>query len=166
MMSGSARLNLPLLTPGQAAKEFFHNESLQTLDLVTAGAVEEAPRSDPPATPPIGACYIVGNSPTGEWAGKSGSIAGFTSGGWRYVAPFAGMVAYVKAIGVWATYRADSWEFGVLRGDSLVVGGVQVVGNRLASIAEPSGGTVVDDESRAAINQILTALSQHGLIGN
>jgi hypothetical protein len=106
----------------------------------------------------------VGTTPTGEWADKGGNIAGFTSGGWRYVAPLPGMIAYVKATGVWATYRSDGWEFGVLRGDSLVVGGLQVVGSRLASIPGPSGGTVVDTESRAAIDQILTALREHGLI--
>jgi hypothetical protein len=50
-MSGSARLNMPFLIPGQAQKEFFHNEALQTLDLVAAAAVEEGPRSDPPPRP-------------------------------------------------------------------------------------------------------------------
>src|SRR5947199_3315282 len=105
-MSGSARLSLPFLSPGQAQKEFFHNEALQTLDLLTAAAVEETPRNDPPADPVVGACYIVGNSPTEEWAGKSQYIAGYTSGGWRYIAPTAGMSAYVKAAGISAHNRA------------------------------------------------------------
>jgi hypothetical protein len=142
----------------------FHNEALQTLDLLVAAAVEEAPRLDPPASPVEGACYIVGPSPSGAWAGKSGCIAGFTSGGWRLIAPFEGLSAYMKATGMRATYRTGTWELGVLRGGSLVVGGVQVVGSRLAAIANPSGGTIVDAESRGAINQVLTALRQHGLI--
>ena len=46
-MSGTPRLALPFLSPGQAQKEFTHNEALQTLDFLIAGAVEEAPRPAP-----------------------------------------------------------------------------------------------------------------------
>jgi len=86
------------------------------------------------------------------------------AGGWRYVDPIDGMSAYVKATSTWANYRAGSWEVGTLRGAGLVIGGTQVVGSRLAAIAGPSGGSIVDPESRAAIDQILAALRQHGLI--
>jgi hypothetical protein len=126
--------------------------------------VEEAPRNDPPASPAAGACYIVGNSPTGEWAGKSQCIAGYTSGGWRYISATIGMVAHVKPMGISAQYRAGAWELGVLRGTGLILGGVQVVGSRLPAIPGPSGGATVDVEGRAAINQVLAALRQHGLI--
>jgi hypothetical protein len=129
-----------------------------------AAAVEEIPRSDPPASPVEGTCYIVGPSASGAWAGKSGCIAGFTSGGWRFIAPVEGLSAYVKATGTWANYRSATWELGVLRGGSLVIGGVQVVGGRLGAIAAPSGGSIADAESRGAINQVLAALRQHGLI--
>jgi hypothetical protein len=137
---------------------------LQTLDLLAACAVEEAPRSTPPSSPDLGACYIVGASPTGAWAGKAQCLAGYTAGGWRLVSPLDGMSAYVKATDTWANYRAGSWELGVLRGANLVLGGVPVVGPRLAAIAAPAGGTNVDLEARLAINQILSALRQHGLI--
>lgn len=163
-MSGSARLNLPFLSPGQAQKEFFHNEALQTIDLLTAAAVEEAPRSDPPATPVIGSCYLIGTSPTGDWAGHGQCIAGYTSGGWRFVPAVEGMSAYVKAAGLWAQYRSGAWELGVVRGNALNLGGSQVVGNRLAAITEPSGGANVDSEARSVIDAILAALRQHGLI--
>ena len=163
-MSASARLNLPFLSAGQAQKEFYHNEALQSLDLLAAAAVEETPRPDPPPAPTVGSCYIIDISPTGEWAGKTGCIAGFTSGGWRYISPIEGMVAYVRSVGVWACYRSGAWELGELRGNSLVLDGVQVVGSRLAAISGASGGATVDAESRATIDQILAALRQHGLI--
>ena len=163
-MSGSARLNMPFLSAGQAQKELYHNEALQTLDLITAAAAEEGPRSDPPAAPVLGSCYLVGSSPTGEWAGKSGCLAGYTSGGWRFVDPIEGMSAYVKSTGTWANYRAGSWEIGTLRGAAVVIGDTQVVGSQLAPIAGPTGGAVADVEGRAAINEILAALRQHGLI--
>jgi hypothetical protein len=51
-----------------------------------------------------------------------------------------------------------------VRGSSLVLAGQQVVGGRLPAIPGASGGAVVDNEARAAIDQILTAMRQHGLI--
>jgi hypothetical protein len=53
---------------------------------------------------------------------------------------------------------------GVVRGSSLVLGGVQVVGSRGAAITAPSGGTTIDSQARSTIGQILAALRQHGLI--
>ena len=63
-MSATPRLTLPFLSPGQAQKEFFHNEALQVLDILIAAAVEEGPRDDPPSSPSAGDCYIVGEDPT------------------------------------------------------------------------------------------------------
>ncbi len=44
------------------------------------------------------------------------------------------------------------------------IGGAKVVGDRLAPIAGPVGGSAVDAEARAAVGQILVALRTHGLI--
>jgi len=163
-MSATPRLTLPFLSPGQAQKEFFHNEALQVLDILVAAAVEEGPRDDPPSSPSAGDCYIVGEDPTGLWAGKPHYLAAYTSGGWRFVAPFDGICAYVKGIDEHAIYRSGAWEFGVLRGSSILIGGQQVVGARVAAIASPAGGTTIDSEARAAIAAALDALRQHGLI--
>jgi hypothetical protein len=134
------------------------------LDLIVAAAVEEPPRSDPPSSPALGACYIVGGSPSGAWAGKSQYMAGYTTGGWRLIAPTEGMTAYIKTANVVARYRAGAWELGTLRGSELVLDGSRVVGPRLAAIPAPTGGANVDPECRSAINGILAALRQHGLI--
>lgn len=163
-MSGSPRLALPFLSAGQAQKEATHNEALQTLDLLVGAAVEQEPISDPPAAPVPGACYLVAEAPTGAWAGKSQTVAGYTSGGWRFLAPVEGLVAYVKSTAQFACYREGSWETGVLRGSSLVLAGQQVVGTRAAAIASPTGGSTVDNEARGAIADVLAALRQHGLI--
>ena len=163
-MSATPRLSLPFLSAGQAQKEFTHNEALQTLDFIAAAAVEEDPRADPPASPTIGSCYIVGPSPTGAWAGKSQFVAGYSAGGWRFIAPIEGMSAYVRTSGTWANYRSGAWEIGTSRGSSVVIGGEQVVGGRNAPISSPVGGTVIDGEARTAIDGILSALRDHGLI--
>jgi hypothetical protein len=72
---------------------------------------------------------------------------------------------YVKASGTWANYRSGAWEMGILRGSGVVIGGQQVVGSRVAAIPSASGGTIIDSQARAVIDQILNALRQHGLIG-
>jgi hypothetical protein len=163
-MSGTARLQLPLLSTGQAQKEATVNEALQTLDVLTAGAVEEGPRNDPPATPEIGSSYIIGSSPTGDWAGKGQFLAAFTRGGWRLLPPVPGMTVYVKADNQSANYRVGTWEMGIIRGTSVVLDGKQVVGGQAAAIVDPTAGTTIDAEARAAIGQMLSAMRQHGLI--
>lgn len=163
-MNGTPRLALPFLSVGQAQKEAFHNESLQTLDVLVAGAVEEPPRADPPPSPAIGACYIVGTDPTGEWVGKQDYVAAFTAAGWRLAPPRDGMTFFVRSDAVWSVYRAGAWELGLIRGSALLVAGQQVVGSRAGAIASPAGGTAVDAEARATLDQILAAMRQHGLI--
>jgi hypothetical protein len=163
-MAGTPRLSLPFLAVGQAQKEFTHNESLQTLDVLVSGSVEEPPRATPPASPALGACYIVGDGATGAWTGKASYLAAWTSGGWRFIAPMEGMSLYERTSGTFAMFHTGAWESGIVRGASLVIGGQQVVGDRVAAVESPAGGTVVDAEARSTINAILDALRQHGLI--
>ena len=47
-----------------------------------------------------------------------------------------------------------------------MIGGVRVVGAQRPAIAAPTGGTVVDGEVRAVLDQVLTAMRAHGLIAN
>ena len=163
-MESTHRLSLPMILPGQAQKEIAHNEGLQLLDVLVGGAVEEAPVGAQPQSPAVGSCYIIAVGATGEWAGRDGQIAAFTPGGWRFIAPAEGMVLHVRSSGEQATYRNGGWELGVLRASKLVVGGKQVIGAQSPAIAGPAGGTQVDAEARAAVNAVLAALRQHGLI--
>lgn len=163
-MESTQRLRLPLLSAGQAQKELYHNEALQLIDVLLAGAVQEAPRAAPSTAPAVGDCFIVGPQPTGEWAGYAGHLAAFTGGGWRFVAPVEGMTLHVRAEQAAATYSGGSWEIGILRGNALHIGDQQVLGPRQAAIAQPTGGAQVDSEARLAINAILQAMRAHGLI--
>lgn len=83
---------------------------------------------------------------------------------WRYVAPIEGMTVYVKSDAQCSRYRSGQWEIGIIRGSSLIVGGTQVVGAQAPAIASPVGGTTVDNLARTAVDEILAALRQHGLI--
>jgi hypothetical protein len=75
-----------------------------------------------------------------------------------------GMIAFVKSEASWAVYQNSGWEFGTIRGSSLILEGQQVVGERASAIASPAGGSTIDVEARSAIGQILSTLRSHGLI--
>lgn len=132
--------------------------------MLVAAAVEGLPTATPPAVPVAGLCYIVGASPTGDWAGQAQKLAAFTSGGWRFIAPFEGLGVYVRGAGTTAVYRGGAWDVGTITGSQVAIDGQQVVGAREAAIAAPAGGTAIDSEARTAIGQILAALRAHGLI--
>jgi imidazolonepropionase-like amidohydrolase len=80
------------------------------------------------------------------------------------VSPIEGMTFLERSSGTSAVFRNGVWEMGMLRGGSLLIAGQQVVGVRTAAIDSPAGGAVIDVEGRTAIDAILTALRQHGLI--
>ena len=89
----AARLALPLLAAGQAQKEWTHNEALALLDLAVQATVAGDARR---AARGPGGGRSAGSSamrPTGAWTGHAGAIAGWTAGGWRFVAPREGMAA-------------------------------------------------------------------------
>ena len=163
-MESTDRLSLPLLMPGQAQKELFHNEALDILDALVAGAVEDLPANDPPQSPAAGECYLVGDAPLAEWAQYPGHIAAYSSAGWRFVAPKPGLTVLVKPTGTRATYTSAGWDIGTVRASQLVVDGLRVVGPQAAAIPDPGGGATVDIEARATLTAMLAALRQHGLI--
>jgi hypothetical protein len=164
-MSESARFKLPYILAGQAQKELFHNEALATLDAALHAAVEEgAPRAEPPLAPGAGQAWIVAGSGAGEWSGKGQQVAVWTEGGWRFVAPVAGMLVWDKAAGHWLHFDGLAWRGGELPAAAIVVGGQQVVGTRQPHVPSPSGGTIIDEEARAAIEAVIATLMSHGLI--
>lgn len=158
------RFALPLLQPGQAQKEMFHNAALAALDLAVQPAVEAIGLDTPPTAPEPGRSWIIGPAPTGAWSGKAHQLAGWSASGWRFVAPVEGMAAWVIADALTARYRAGAWALGEERAAHLAIGGETVVGPRQAAIADPSGGAAIDAEARAAIAALLAALRAHGLI--
>ena len=163
-MSATPRFALPFISPGQAQKEIFHNEALQVLDVVVAAAVETPPLTAPPPMPSVGNCYIVAANPTGEWSSHGHQVAAYTSGGWRFVVPRDGLTAYVKSLGVTAAFRQGAWIIGTLSGSQVTLAGLKVVGARRPAIAAPAAGSTVDVEARSALDEILSALREHGLI--
>jgi hypothetical protein len=160
----SARYGFPFIMSGQAQKEFFHNEALASIDAALHPAVEGAPTANPPPTPVIGQCWLIGADPAGAWTGKGGMLAAWTSGGWRYINPQAGMCVWDKAAAIHRRWTGTLWTGGEVPATAVHVGGVQVLGSRQQAVPTPSGGAVVDQEARTAIGSVIVALQSHGLL--
>lgn len=145
MTTDSARLNLPYLEAGQAQKEWTHNEALALIDIAVQASVEAVGVDAPPVSPAAGACWIVGATPVGAWAEHAGAIAGWTEGGWRFVAPRVGMAAWSRADATTARFAEARWRL-----------------DRSAPVPAPAGGATVDAECRAAVAAMLAAMRDRG----
>ena len=160
----TARLALPLLHAGQAQKELDHNEALALLDMCVQPVVLEDGLNLPPADPAEGDCWIVGADPGGAWSGQAFALAGWTAGGWRFVAPYRGMAARRSSDGVDVRYDGDQWIVGEVRAAALIIAGERVVAARQPAVANPVSGGTIDVEARLGLAEILATLRTHGLI--
>lgn len=164
MSERSARFALPFLAPGQAQKEIFHNEAISAIDGALHACVEAVSPDDPPSAPMVAQSWIVGSAAGGAWAGHEDNLAVWTSGGWRFIVPVAGMIVWNKAEAHWVYWTGTDWMNGIWPVAALAIAGQQVVGPRLSTIANPSGGTTIDTEARTAVESVIVALKTHGLI--
>lgn len=140
--SSSPRFAFPLLFAGQSQKEVFVNEALSRADALLHCAIE-ATASTPPATPVDGQAWLIGSSPTGEWAGQSGMLACRQGGNWIYVTPRAGMQVLDLQAGQYRRYDG--------------------VWKAATSPSPPSGGTTIDTEARQALSSVINALRVAGI---
>lgn len=163
-MSTTPRTGLPLLVAGQSQKEVTHNEALTVADALLMPVVQEANPATVPSSPSAGQCWIVGSSPTGAWQGHAHAIACWTEGGWRFVSPYNGFRVWCIADGMHILFDGAAWVKGIANASVYHVDGIRVVSARQAAIAGPTGGTVIDSETRIVVNSILAALRSHGLI--
>lgn len=166
-MTTTSRFALPLLHAGQAQKELFHNEAVVGIDALLHPDVQGVGVDTPPATPENGQAWIVGHAPSGDWVGHADEIACWTAGGWRFVSPRAGMEVWAESLAQPVRFRAGTgWQVGVIAGSRIEIDGIQVIGARRGAVATPTGGAIVDEQARDAIEAILDALRAHGLIAS
>ena len=165
MAEASDRYALPLLQTAQAQKEVTHNEALTRIDTLLQLGVEAATLAVPPAAPVAGTAWIVAAGASGAWAGHVGSVAAWTAGGWRFVLPREGCIAWLRDVQRFAVFTAAGW-----RDDGWPVAGLRI-GTRLALVnpapivAVPSGGATTDIEARAGVAALISALRLAGVLG-
>ncbi len=142
--SSSPRFALPLLFSGQSQKEITVNEAVLTADILMHMAVEAVVAS-PPTAPSNGQCWLIASGATGSFAGHTDTIAAWSEGGWRFIAPREGMRAYDLSATAQRLYAGGSWRL-------------------TTAPAAPSGGSVIDSQARTAITAMIAAMRNAGLL--
>lgn len=149
-MERSANLNLPYIMPSQAQANVTHNEALDMLDALVQLGVESATEAAPPSAPANGARFIVPPDASGAWATHPNEIALFRDGGWFYVTPPAGALAWVKDASTLHVHSSEGWTqldgtpAGALHGLTL---GVNATASPDVRLAVSSDATLFDEEN-------------------
>ncbi len=86
-MSMVARFALPLIAPGHAQKEVYHNEALTAIDAVLHACVENVRGPIHRLSRRKEESWLVAGSATGAWVSRDDSLVTWTGGGWRFAAP-------------------------------------------------------------------------------
>ncbi|MGI4878257.1 MAG: DUF2793 domain-containing protein [Janthinobacterium lividum] len=160
----SARYGLPLLQSGQAQKEITHNNAVAVIDALLHLAVESRVLSVPPVAAASAGGWIIGGAATGVWAGRSGQLALLDAGGWSFIAPRDGCLAYVRDEGVFAVSAGGSWHAAAWPVRALSVNGRTMLAATPVAVASPAGGTVIDVEARTALAALTAAMRAMGLV--
>lgn len=142
----TGRHRLPLLAVSQAQKEVTHNEALVLIDALLHMVVEDALSAPPvPTDHDVGKCWLITGAATGQWEAKSGQIAVWIGGSWRFVIPQEGMCVRNRSAHCYNLHLRGQWM------DAPVT-------------PNPTGGNVVDVEARSAIDAILHYFRLIGII--
>jgi hypothetical protein len=140
------RFALPQLVVAQAHKEITHNEALVLVDALLHPLVEGVATSPPTLSiNDAGKCWLVDNSSSDSFAGKEGHLAYWTGGSWRFTVPVLGMRVWHRPGGYLINYADEGWV-------------------SFATVELPSGGAVVDAECRAALGELISRLSDAGIL--
>ena len=128
---------------GQAQKELFVNESLALIDMLMHPVVMGA-AATPPSSPAAGECWIVDAGAVDAWDGHDNAIAGWDGAQWTLASPANGLAVHDLSTGA-KRHFSGSWTSA-------------------PAVVSPTGGSVIDSEARTAIDSLLTAVRQAGLI--
>lgn len=178
-MTQTPRLGLPYLQPNQAQKHVTLNDALRRMDtlvqlcVISAGAVLQ------PESPAEGDTYILPEDATGtDWAAApAGAIAAFVDGGWQFVPPQQGLIAFDLDQGRLRFYTGSAWrDLPVLAADRAGINAEPDAVNRLAvkSDAEllshddvtPGSGDARKIINKAGAGQTASVLFQSAFTGH
>ena len=154
MQEQTARLGLPYILPSQAQKHVSHNEGLDALDMMVQ-LVLEAVGDAPPPAPADGACYGVATAPTAGWGGMAGRVAQWRDGGWHFLQPKAGWLAWCVLQQRLHVHDGTDWQPFTQIGNlpALGINAVPDETNRLALSAPASLFSHQGSDHRLKINK-------------
>ena len=165
MTDTSARFALPLILPGQAQKEAFHNEALARLDAALHACVEEGPLARS-AGRSRGRAKLARRRRRDRRLGRQdGALASWTAGGWRFVSPVPGMLVWNierRLLAALVRERAGATAACPPRRSSSAASRSSDRACRTCQVllAERQ----LTREARAAVDALIATLKSHGLI--
>lgn len=109
MPDTSPLLSLPYIQAAQAQKHVTHNEAIELLDAVTQISLEALDAVSPPATAAEGQAWAVGVGALGVWASHAGELAARRGGGWLFITPQTGWVAWDKTTAALYVWGPAGW---------------------------------------------------------
>ena len=142
MSDTSTNLGLQFLLASQTQKHITLNENLNIIDNLLMLAVNNRVNLAPPISPSDGQRFIIPNSATGEWAGKTNAIATYNNLGWEYCQPKAGFLCFVVDENIFILFDGTNWR------------DIPLSTNSLQNIPKLGIGTIAD-----ANNQLSTKLN-------
>ncbi len=152
-MTETPNLALPQIVAAQAMKHVTHNEALAILDAVTQISVLSRTVAAPPAAPADGARYLVPANATGGFAGRTGQMAQFDAGNWRYLQPKSGWIAYVASESTALVWNGTAWvALGQAIGtiDQLASLGIGTASDAVNRLSVRAQGTLLSAQRIAA----------------
>jgi hypothetical protein len=182
-MDTSPRLGLPFIAPQQAQKHISFNEAIRVLDTLVQPAVMSRTTATPPGSPASGEAYIVAPSATGAWAGKDGEVASYADGGWDFITPADGWLAFVGDTAEIAICQSGLWSALVTNGGTSIakfgINATADLTNRLAIAAAASlfthdgsghqlkiNKSAAGDTASVLFQQSFTGHAEFGLAGD
>lgn len=142
-MTSTARLDLPLIAAEQAQKHLTHNEALLLLDAAVQLRLTARDVIEPPEAPEFGQTFAIGAEATGAWGGQGGQLASWTAGGWRYLQPQAGWVAWDQTLAAPVIFDGSAWRALLANLEGLGIGTMPDAVNRLAIRTEAALFTAI-----------------------
>lgn len=147
-MDQTPNLGLPYILPSQAQKHVTHNEALRLIDAVVHLNVKSRVQTGAPDAPAEGDRYIVASPATGQWAGRDGALAAFVDGGWLFVVPATGWLAYVADEAKLTVFDGTAWAGVSSLPDSLTLAmlGVQATPDAVNRFAISSQASLFNND--------------------
>jgi hypothetical protein len=109
MSDETINLALPYILSAQAQKHVTHNEALRRLDGLVQLVVQWE-GDTPPAIPVEGQCFAVGSSPGGAWTSKAHRLALYEDGGWTFILPRTGWIAWFVEADRQKIWTGSAWN--------------------------------------------------------
>lgn len=152
-------LGLPLMFEGQTGNELQYNEMIHWVDALMRHGAKDI-ENTPPGSPAQGDVYIIGDAPTGDWAGLSDRIATYIGTAWKTIVPAEGWRLWVDDVNETYVWDGSAWVTDGVKDESIAVTGSvsKYVGKHIVRATATLTLTLPDPTSYTTLEQSRTEI--------